>query len=242
MFDAVASIRRALAGRVPLIGFSGSPWTLACYMVEGAGSDDYRLVKTHALRAARPDAPHARGQRRRGGGLPQRADRRRRAGGDGVRQLGRRARRRRLPGASAWPTPRACCAQLQREADGQRVPRIVFTKGGGAVAGGDRRAAAPTSSASTGPSTSARRAARVGDRRRAAGQPRSRTCCSRRPERDRGRGASRARQLRRRARRRTAATSSTWATASASTRRRSTCAALVDAVHAHSRAACRGAA
>src|SRR5258706_16383275 len=46
VFDAVASIRRALNGRVPLIGFSGSPWTLACYMVEGAGSDDYRLVET----------------------------------------------------------------------------------------------------------------------------------------------------------------------------------------------------
>ncbi len=42
VFDAVASIRRALDGRVPLIGFSGSPWTLACYMVEGAGSSDYR--------------------------------------------------------------------------------------------------------------------------------------------------------------------------------------------------------
>jgi uroporphyrinogen decarboxylase len=46
VFDAVTSIRKALNGRVPLIGFSGSPWTLACYMVEGKGSDDYRLVKT----------------------------------------------------------------------------------------------------------------------------------------------------------------------------------------------------
>jgi uroporphyrinogen decarboxylase len=46
VFDAVASIRRALAGRVPLIGFAGSPWTLACYMVEGRGSSDYRRVKT----------------------------------------------------------------------------------------------------------------------------------------------------------------------------------------------------
>eukprot|EP01041_Mallomonas_annulata_P033591 gene33591-56236_t len=46
VFDAVSSIRKALNGRVPLIGFSGSPWTLACYMVEGAGSDDYRHVKT----------------------------------------------------------------------------------------------------------------------------------------------------------------------------------------------------
>ena len=56
VFDAVASIRRALQGRVPLIGFSGSPWTLACYMVEGRGSDDYRLVKT--MLYARPDLMH----------------------------------------------------------------------------------------------------------------------------------------------------------------------------------------
>ena len=40
--DAVREIRGALAGRVPLIGFSGSPYTLACYMVEGGGSEDYR--------------------------------------------------------------------------------------------------------------------------------------------------------------------------------------------------------
>jgi uroporphyrinogen decarboxylase len=56
VFDAVASIRRALAGRVPLIGFAGSPWTLACYMVEGAGSDDYRRVKS--MLYARPDLLH----------------------------------------------------------------------------------------------------------------------------------------------------------------------------------------
>ena len=64
VFDAVASIRRALVvdvdgqakGRVPLIGFSGSPWTLACYMVEGGGSDDYRLVKSMLYR--RPDLMH----------------------------------------------------------------------------------------------------------------------------------------------------------------------------------------
>jgi uroporphyrinogen decarboxylase len=61
VFDAVSSIRKALTqadgrGRVPLIGFSGSPWTLACYMVEGAGSDDYRMVKT--MMYARPDLMH----------------------------------------------------------------------------------------------------------------------------------------------------------------------------------------
>jgi uroporphyrinogen decarboxylase len=46
VFDAVRQIRGALANRVPLIGFSGSPWTLACYMVEGGGSDDFRTIKT----------------------------------------------------------------------------------------------------------------------------------------------------------------------------------------------------
>jgi uroporphyrinogen decarboxylase len=56
VFDAVTSIRKALNGRVPLIGFSGSPWTLACYMVEGGGSDDYRLVKS--LMYSRPDLMH----------------------------------------------------------------------------------------------------------------------------------------------------------------------------------------
>jgi uroporphyrinogen decarboxylase len=56
VFDAVSSIRQALKGRVPLIGFSGSPWTLACYMVEGAGSSDYRLVKTMLYQ--RPDLMH----------------------------------------------------------------------------------------------------------------------------------------------------------------------------------------
>lgn len=43
--DAVRTIRRALAGRVPLIGFAGSPWTLATYMVEGSSSKDYAQIK-----------------------------------------------------------------------------------------------------------------------------------------------------------------------------------------------------
>lgn len=46
--DAVSMIRRELNGRVPLIGFSGSPWTLATYMVEGGSSKDFRKVKTMA--------------------------------------------------------------------------------------------------------------------------------------------------------------------------------------------------
>jgi uroporphyrinogen decarboxylase len=48
VMDAVRLIRRELAGRVPLIGFAGSPWTLACYMVEGEGSRDFARVKALA--------------------------------------------------------------------------------------------------------------------------------------------------------------------------------------------------
>lgn len=46
VFEAVTLIRRSLDGRVPLIGFAGSPWTIACYMVEGQGSKEYRLIKS----------------------------------------------------------------------------------------------------------------------------------------------------------------------------------------------------
>ena len=56
VFDAVSSIRTALDGRVPLIGFSGSPYTLACYMIEGEGSDTFRHTKT--LLYSRPDLMH----------------------------------------------------------------------------------------------------------------------------------------------------------------------------------------
>lgn len=57
VFDAVAEIRKALIQdgkqRVPLIGFSGSPWTLACYMIDGSGSDDFRHAKM--MMFSRPD-------------------------------------------------------------------------------------------------------------------------------------------------------------------------------------------
>lgn len=56
VFDAVKLIRRELDGRVPLIGFAGSPWTVACYMVEGQGSRDYQHIKT--MLYARPDLLH----------------------------------------------------------------------------------------------------------------------------------------------------------------------------------------
>jgi uroporphyrinogen decarboxylase len=53
VFDAVAHITRALDRRVPLIGFAGSPFTLACYMIEGGGSPDFARVRRMAY--ARPD-------------------------------------------------------------------------------------------------------------------------------------------------------------------------------------------
>lgn len=56
VMSAISMSVRALNGRVPLIGFSGSPYTLACYMVEGGGSDDFRCVKT--MLYDRPDLLH----------------------------------------------------------------------------------------------------------------------------------------------------------------------------------------
>lgn len=131
VFDAVTSIRQALNGRVPLIGFSGSPWTLACYMVEGKGSDDYRLVKS--LMYSRPDLMHrilAVNADSVAAYLNAQIDAGAQAvmvfdswGGvlaDGAFQEFSLAYTRRV------------LAQLKRTGvDGTDVPRIVFTKGGG---------------------------------------------------------------------------------------------------------------
>lgn len=46
VFQAIRATREKLDGRVPLIGFSGAPWTLACYMVEGKGSKNFDVVKS----------------------------------------------------------------------------------------------------------------------------------------------------------------------------------------------------
>ena len=130
VFDAVTSIRKALNGRVPLIGFSGSPWTLACYMVEGAGSSDYRLVKTMLYQ--RPDLMHKM--------LAINAD-----------AVAAYLNAQIEAGAQAvmifdsWGGVLADAAfhtfslaytqrvlkQLKRSHDGAIIPRLVFTKGGG---------------------------------------------------------------------------------------------------------------
>lgn len=57
VMDALRMVRRELSGRVPLIGFAGSPWTLACYMVEGRSGTDFRLAKKMAHDA--PAVMHA---------------------------------------------------------------------------------------------------------------------------------------------------------------------------------------
>ncbi len=130
VFDAVSSIRRALNGRVPLIGFSGSPWTLACYMVEGAGSDDYRLVKTMLYQ--RPDLMHKMLQINADAValyLNAQID----AGAQAVMifdSWGGVLADGAFQSFSLAYTARVL-AQLKRESHGVRIPRIVFTKGGG---------------------------------------------------------------------------------------------------------------
>ncbi len=56
VFDAVRLIRKELDGRVPLIGFTGSPWTLMTYMVEGGGSKDFKYAK--GMLHCEPKASH----------------------------------------------------------------------------------------------------------------------------------------------------------------------------------------
>ena len=130
VMDAVGVIRRELNGRVPLIGFAGSPWTLATYMVEGGTTKSFARVK--AMLFDRPELMHA---------LLEILS-------DAVTaylnaQVARGAQALMIfdtwggvltPGAFgdfslAYMT--RILAGLTREADGRRVPVILFTKGGG---------------------------------------------------------------------------------------------------------------
>jgi uroporphyrinogen decarboxylase len=130
VFDAVTSIRTALNGRVPLIGFSGSPWTLACYMVEGGGSREFHTIKK--MLYARPDLMHRildinaeavaqylNAQIDAGAQAVMIFDSWGGALADGAYQ------------AFSLAYMRKVVAQLKREKDGVRIPAIVFTKGGG---------------------------------------------------------------------------------------------------------------
>ena len=241
----VTSIRKALTqdGRVPLIGFSGSPWTLACYMVEGAGSDDYRHVKT--LMYSRPDLMHrilAVNADAVAAYLNAQID----AGAQAVMILtaGAACWPTVPSSSSAWPTRHACWRSSSAWAPTARpLPRIVFTKGGGLWL--DDMAALDCEVLGLDWTVNLGKArAQVGGPRRprqgAAGQHRpQRAVCPA--------AADRPIEVRRvldsfgtplpRAAAPAPRTSSTWATASANTPPPEHVAALVETVHAYSRAA-----
>ncbi|MBC8119079.1 MAG: uroporphyrinogen decarboxylase [Burkholderiaceae bacterium] len=128
--DAVRQVRAALGNRIPLIGFSGSPFTLACYMVEGGGSTDFRLIKT--MLYARPDllhrllevnaravAAYLNAQIEAGAQAVMLFDTWGGVLADGAYQ------------AFSLAYMRKVVAELKRDHAGERVPSIVFTKGGG---------------------------------------------------------------------------------------------------------------
>ena len=131
VFDAIALTRKSLAGRVPLIGFAGSPFTLACYMVEGGGSDDFRRVKT--LLYARPELLHrilAVNAEAVTAYLNAQVD----AGAQALMIFdtwgGALSEAAYLEFSLAYS--KRVLAGLKRTAEGRTVPRILFTKGGGA--------------------------------------------------------------------------------------------------------------
>ena len=130
VFDAVRSIRLALNGRVPLIGFSGSPWTLACYMVEGAGSSDYRQVKS--LMYARPDLMHKILEIN-ADSVAQYLNAQIEAGAQAAMifdSWGGVLASREFDEFSLSYTQRVL-SQVHTEWEGVKIPRLVFTKGGG---------------------------------------------------------------------------------------------------------------
>jgi uroporphyrinogen decarboxylase len=130
VFDAVREIKRALNGRVPLIGFAGSPFTLACYMIEGGGSADFGAVRRMAF--ARPELL------RRLVDVNARAvaaylNEQIAAGADAVMIFDTWGG---LLASGAYrmfslASMRAVLAALAPAPDGGKVPTIVFTKGGG---------------------------------------------------------------------------------------------------------------
>jgi len=130
VMDAVRTIRHELHGRVPLIGFSGSPWTLAAYMVEGEGSRDFSRAK--AMMFDRPDlmerlldkitqsvSAYLNGQIAAGAQAVMLFD-----------TWGGMLTPRDYLRFSLEPM-RKVIAQLKRENDGRKVPVVLFTKGGG---------------------------------------------------------------------------------------------------------------
>ncbi|HEY7773134.1 MAG TPA: uroporphyrinogen decarboxylase [Marinagarivorans sp.] len=128
--DAVRTIRKELNGRVPLIGFSGSPWTLATYMVEGGSSKDFRKAK--ALAYNDPGLMHAMLDKL-ALSVTEYLNEQIKAGAQAVQIFDS------WGGALAHDAYREFSLKpmqkivdgLIREHDGRKVPVIMFTKGGG---------------------------------------------------------------------------------------------------------------
>jgi uroporphyrinogen decarboxylase len=130
VMDAVREIRRALAGKVPLIGFAGSPYTLACYMVEGSGSDDFRTLK--AMLYSRPDLVH-RILEVNAASVAAYLNAQIDAGAQAVMLFDTWGGNLSAAGYETFSLAysRKVFAALKKEADGRRVPSILFTRGGG---------------------------------------------------------------------------------------------------------------
>ena len=129
VLEAVRASRKALDGRVPLIGFSGSPFTLACYMVEGSGSEHWPTLKT--MRHTRPELLHRIlevNAKAVTGYLNAQIE----AGAQAVMLFdtwgGILAHPDYEPFSLAYS--RQVLGGLLKEKDGRRVPSILFTKGG----------------------------------------------------------------------------------------------------------------
>jgi uroporphyrinogen decarboxylase len=130
VMDAVSQIRRTLNNEVPLIGFSGSPFTLACYMVEGRGSSDFRQIKTMLYQ--RPELLHhildINAQ-----AVTTYLNAQIESGAQAVMIFDTWGG---VLSHNAYPEfslryMQQIMAGLQRDHDGARIPRVVFTKGGG---------------------------------------------------------------------------------------------------------------
>lgn len=130
VFDAVRDIKRALHGRVPLIGFAGSPFTLACYMIEGGASADFAAVRRMAC--ARPDLLHhlvgVNAQ-----AVADYLNEQIAAGADAVMIFDTWGGLLTANGYRSFSlgAMRDVLALLKPASGGQKVPTIVFTKGGG---------------------------------------------------------------------------------------------------------------
>ncbi len=130
VMSAVSQIRRSLAGSVPLIGFSGSPFTLACYMVEGGGSEDFRHIKGMLYR--RPDLLHQILEVTTQSVILY-LNAQIEAGAQAVMVFDTWGGTLSTPAYEEFSLHylRRIAAELTKQAEGRRVPSIVFTKGGG---------------------------------------------------------------------------------------------------------------